>query len=143
MPRRRGKWLGTVLVSKTVLTRLKSSQPQTETKSLVHSSGQLLAADPLVPPVLLDLQLPSAMAGAFRHQVIRKGSSTRQRRSRFGKRFFRVTALATLISNPGRRDLRRAVNGFVLQLRDLGWCGRFAHDGVAGGTLLHHNTSDG
>jgi hypothetical protein len=26
----------------------------------------------------------------------------------------------------------------VLQLRDLGWCDRFAHDGVAGRTLLHH-----
>jgi hypothetical protein len=30
----------------------------------------------------------------------------------------------------------------VLQLRDLGWGDRFAHDGVAGRTFLHHVPSN-
>jgi hypothetical protein len=28
--------------------------------------------------------------------------------------------------------------GLLLQLRDLGWCDRFVHDGIAGRTFLHH-----
>ena len=65
-------------------------------------------------------------------------SSTLRRRSGFGKRFFRVTTLATLMSNPGRWDLGNTVDRFVLQLRDLGCCDRFTHDGVTARTFLHH-----
>ena len=74
-----------------------------------------------------------------RSAVIRsRASPTFSNRSGFGKQFFRVTTLAALISNPGRRDFGSAVTEFALQLRDLGWGDRFAHDGIAGRTFLHH-----
>jgi len=51
------------------------------------------------------------------------GSSTPRSRSRFRKRHFRVTTLATLISDPDRSDLRHAVSWLLLQRRNLGPCG--------------------
>src|SRR5580658_9912881 len=67
-------------------------------------------------------------------------SSMPQRGSRLGKRLFRVTALATLVPEPGGRDLGGAVSRLLLQSRNRGRFRRFAHDGVTGRTFFHRVT---
>jgi hypothetical protein len=71
-------------------------------------------------------------------RAIRSRSSKPRCRSRLGKRLFCVTTLATLIPDPGCRDLRGLVRRLQLQRGNRGRSGRFGHNGVAGWTLLHH-----